>query len=466
MEDGKKEVIKHSAAIQIHNNITLLQRRAWNILLANAYDELPTKEEHHITLFDLIHRLEFDSKNEDYLRESLIALITCAVEWNILGKDKRTKWGVSTLLADVEIEDGICNYSYGPKLRRRLHNPSMYALINLSMQNRFESKYALALWELCVDFLDASRNAGETRFIPLEDFMDIMGVERGGYAKEFKVLNRFVITPAVREINAVTDFHVEAEYKRQNRKVVAIKFKVQRVVQLPQPLTKQGTLFPEAHMPTAVIALKNVGMAADEAWRIWQAGFNYVDAEKRPTNLKGTPETAFDRYVMEKVHLLKRLQKEGKVKNITGFLRTALQKNYANPEFAEEEKQREAREKAKTRATVAQKRQKLEEQETALRRTRDDRVHKICTQIVSESPAFLREALRAAVDENPMLRADLAVDEHTLGEKYRQSPMFWIFIDKHLQKQCPERFEGIISAYEAELATLKQTIAALEQVAA
>ena len=29
----KREVIKHSAAIQIENNITLLQRRAWNVLL-------------------------------------------------------------------------------------------------------------------------------------------------------------------------------------------------------------------------------------------------------------------------------------------------------------------------------------------------------------------------------------------------------------------------------------------------
>ena len=39
----KTEVIKHSAAIQIQNNITLLQRRAWNVLLANAYDELPSR---------------------------------------------------------------------------------------------------------------------------------------------------------------------------------------------------------------------------------------------------------------------------------------------------------------------------------------------------------------------------------------------------------------------------------------
>jgi hypothetical protein len=44
----KTEVIKASGAIQIENNITLLQRRAWNLLLANAYDELPTQEKHQI----------------------------------------------------------------------------------------------------------------------------------------------------------------------------------------------------------------------------------------------------------------------------------------------------------------------------------------------------------------------------------------------------------------------------------
>ena len=36
-----KEVIKASPAIQIESKITHLQRRAWNVLLANAYNELP-----------------------------------------------------------------------------------------------------------------------------------------------------------------------------------------------------------------------------------------------------------------------------------------------------------------------------------------------------------------------------------------------------------------------------------------
>ena len=36
-----KEVIKASPAIQIQNRITHLQRRAWNVLLANALQRTP-----------------------------------------------------------------------------------------------------------------------------------------------------------------------------------------------------------------------------------------------------------------------------------------------------------------------------------------------------------------------------------------------------------------------------------------
>ena len=40
------EVIKASPAIQIQGKMTHLQRRAWNVLLANAYNELPDKDIH------------------------------------------------------------------------------------------------------------------------------------------------------------------------------------------------------------------------------------------------------------------------------------------------------------------------------------------------------------------------------------------------------------------------------------
>src|SRR5215210_2353841 len=93
MVKEKKEVIKHSAAIHIQNDITLVQRRAWNVLLANAYDDLPVKDVYRMLVHDLALVMEFDSKNEAYLKEALEALVGCKVKWNVLEKDREIEWG-------------------------------------------------------------------------------------------------------------------------------------------------------------------------------------------------------------------------------------------------------------------------------------------------------------------------------------------------------------------------------------
>lgn len=458
MVRNKKEVIKHSAAIYIENNITLLQRRAWNVLLAYAYDELLTKEQHDIKVKDLMHVLEFDSKNEDYLKEALEALVTCKLKWNILGKDGE-EWGVTTLLSEALIRRGVCLYGYGKTLRERLHNPRMYARISLSMQNKFTSKHAQALWEMCVDCLDEARNYGETRFIPLEKYRELMGLG-GNLYPEFKDLGKYVIKAPVEEINRVTDFRVEAEYRREGRKVVAVKFKVRRVQLLLGQVSKQETLFPDLmDMPSAVRELKNAGLAADEAWRIWQQGFDYVEPDKRPAHIGDNPEAAFDKYVLEKVHLLRRHQAAGKIKNITGFLREAIKKNYSNPEFTAEEKRRAEREKTKAKLASERKQQRLEEQRTELKNARDKNIHQLCEQMVKESPAILEEAMEAFFKEKPEFK-QFYLPGKTPVQNYRERAVFWMGIDPYLIKRDPERFQAVQDAYATNLAALEEEVAA------
>ena len=77
------EVIKASPAIQIQSRISLLQRRAWNVLLANAYNELPDKDIHRVSLTELAAKLGFGDGNQEYLKEMLRALVDCTVEWNV-----------------------------------------------------------------------------------------------------------------------------------------------------------------------------------------------------------------------------------------------------------------------------------------------------------------------------------------------------------------------------------------------
>ena len=454
MREPKKEVIKHSAAIQISSHITLLQRRMWNVLLANAYDELSTEEKHQIRIAELIRVLEFDSKNDGYLKEALRALVGCRVEWNILDKDGENEWGIATLLAGARIVRGVCTYTYEPMLRERLHNPSMYARVSLSMQNRFESKHAQALWELCLDYLGHGRDYGETPYIPVDELRKLLGQAQTQYTQEFKTFNRFSLKPAITEINRVSDFCVLVDYRRQGRKVTAVKFKIRRVVQLPEGATEQGRLFPDLEdMPLVVKELKDAGMSSQDAWDIWQQGFSFVDEAVWPASVDEDMDAAFGRYVREKIHLLKRRQALGKVENSTGFLLEAIKKDYMNPEFTKEQK-------AQDRKAKAHKLAALEEQKQQTKYTHENAIHMHCTRLIEACPALLEEAVTALREKNSTFWQGYRPDQAALKD-YRERPSLYVPVENFLTQRYPEHFQTLTAAYDAQVAALDAKIAAL-----
>ena len=290
------EVIKASPAIQIQSKISLLQRRAWNVLLANAYNELQTAEVHRVSVVELAAKLGYDSNDLDYLKETLEALGACQVKWNLLNKDDKEKWGFANLLASAEIENGICTYAFAPHLRWQLYNPRIYAKLNLRLQNRFKSQYALVLWEVCFDYFDTDRGQGETPFIPLETFRELMGIEASEY-QTFKALNQFVIKPAVKEINDLTDYHVEIEQKRIGRRIGELKFRITKVKQLPV----QESLFPDIeNLSPVAIGLIQSEVDRNIALEIADVEWEFVTTDKLPT--PGTYRD-FQAYVSEKIEM-------------------------------------------------------------------------------------------------------------------------------------------------------------------
>ena len=171
----------------------------------------------------------------------------------------------------------------------------MYARLDLDLQRQFDSKYGLALWELCADYLGAGREYGETPFIPIDGFRRLMGVAETAYAS-FKRLKDKVLNPAMAEVNGVSDFRVSVDYQRESRKITALKFKMRRVALLPVAQNDQGKLFPDLDdMPLAVKELKDAGVSVQDALEIWQQGFSYVQEKVRPTGVSEDPETAFVR---------------------------------------------------------------------------------------------------------------------------------------------------------------------------
>jgi len=461
--NNKKEVIKASAAVQVQNKMTLLQRRAWNILLAHAYDELPTEEWHHIGVHDLMQVLEFHSKNEDYLKDALEALVGCKVKWNVLDKDGTAIWGVAALLAEAEIKAGVCTYAYGPKFRSLLYNPKMYARVCLSLQNKFDSKHALALWELCIDYLGAERDYGETPFISLEHFRELMGITEGMYPT-FKRLSEKVINPAIAEINRLSDFRVTVDYQRQSRKIVALKFKIRRVVLLPEPNKGQGRLFPELDdMPVVVRDLQEAGISAHEAWEIWQQSFSCVHEGVRPAVPADGADQAFEYYIQEKIHLLKRKLASGRVENITGFLLEAIRKNFANPEFAHERTRETAAEALKASKKRNAQVKRLEAQKAEIEQAREKALSDTYDELVRTLPEVLEAALTDIFAGNTFLRQYYDPDESALAN-YEASMMFKETCRPYLERHAPERIQAIRTPYATEIAALEEQIAALQAV--
>jgi len=118
----------------------MTQRKTWNVLLLNAFNDLKTKDRFEISIKELNNLLNFDTHNYQFLKNALRALNTTQVEFNILDKDKGV-WEITTLLAGVRFEQGICYYAYNPLIKDRLANPDIYAKLNLTQQNKFNRKY-------------------------------------------------------------------------------------------------------------------------------------------------------------------------------------------------------------------------------------------------------------------------------------------------------------------------------------
>jgi len=132
-----------------------------------------------VKVAELMEKLEFRSKNDEYSRGAE-GIGGMQGEWNVLDKDNKWEWGVTTLLPRRGSRRR-CTYAYGPMLRERLHNPKSTRVSALSMQNKFDSKHALALWELCLDFLDKIHNYGRRRLCRMERFRELMGIPETMY---------------------------------------------------------------------------------------------------------------------------------------------------------------------------------------------------------------------------------------------------------------------------------------------
>ena len=318
------EVIKASGCIHISHKLSLVQQQLWNLLLSKAYNDLLVKKEHVLPVAVICSYLG-NTRNHKHLKR-LLAGLDVQVYYNILNKDSN-KWGFFSLLAYAEIENGLCRYAFVEEIRSLLYNPKFYAKVSLLIQKRFRSKYALFLYELCIDYIGIA----QTPWISLKDFRSYMGLDESEYPG-FKSLRQHVIDKALQEINNCSDITITADYNKGGRWITDIKFSIEK-----------------KECKTTAPALAMQESTDDIVAQLIQFG---IPASKIPELVSCYPPEA----IRQKISLLK--ENKAKVHNSGAWLIKAIQENWNSVAYNKQQEtlQKKERER-KTTIAKEQKRQ-------------------------------------------------------------------------------------------------------------
>ena len=291
----------------------------------------------------------------------------------------------------------------------------------------------MILWEVCFDYFDIARNEGETPFIPLEKFRELIGLEDQEYPL-FKEFNRNVIKPAIEEINDLTNFFVEVEHKRVGRKIGELKFKISRLKQLPTLEPKQETTEPTQaslfvdmeELPAIAVKLVQAGVTQKEALRIANREWNVVDTAALPDDREN-----FALYVEEKIALARH---NTDVKNAAGFIVKAIQENYQDPKL--QKRLQAEKEKEKEEMLASLRREMVEQRDALIRRA------------VRANPELLEQAaerITSSFVNNFLMEYDSVKDAYAVGGLVAGEINIIL-----AEEFCADLIAPVIAVYEAE----------------
>ncbi|SAL61718.1 plasmid replication protein [Caballeronia arvi] len=309
-------------AIQPKNGkITLLTRKLFNVLLAVAQQADESGDTYRALLSDIVANSAFDSNDTALVKEHLRRMVSVQVEWSTGTSSQKPgrKWGISTLIADAEIlEDPTTRrvwveFSFAPKIKKKLLDPVQYARLSLQFQSQLRSSAGLALYEICVRYLTNPSHL--TMRETWEWWRPILSgtpdTEAGDEAKrEYKYFKRDYLRPAIAEVNAVTNIFVELVEHREGRRVAEIQF---RVTERKQPMLALDE-HPNVFDSTLVDRMVKIGIPLKDAQTL------YADSEENRI-----------RAALQMTEQRMRSTSLPPVRSAAALFKDALKKGYAPP---------------------------------------------------------------------------------------------------------------------------------------
>lgn len=210
---------KAAGAIQISNNLSVLSRKFFNVMLAVALPQLKSRREFSIPISSLKMALRLETNNYDHIEAAMQALMTQLVQWSIIEPDTGNPAILTTTLMAQSIrDDDVFRFAFADGLVERLLDPELFGMININLVASITNKMALALYE------NATVYEGWSPWVDLPKFCSLLGVRE---TIAWSDLQDRYLKPAVEEVRKHTGIRIEYEVQRTGRggKVTAIRLR-------------------------------------------------------------------------------------------------------------------------------------------------------------------------------------------------------------------------------------------------
>src|SRR3954452_18805390 len=220
--DGTASLIKPGELVDVveMTPLTLVDRRTYNLLLAFAWDRIDEDVEHAIPKAVL----RGAHKGNERLSDTIRRLMDAKIEVRIVRDGKRYLRCIHQLgtvdRPEDEDEDGHVYSPFPAELREIIQQSSIFARLQTEVMFCFTSKYALALWEM-IQKRGNLKHKNTDEFTP-DELRKMLGVPHGRLL-DFSSFRRFVLIPAVEEVNALSSHMVQLDAIRHGRKVTKLR---------------------------------------------------------------------------------------------------------------------------------------------------------------------------------------------------------------------------------------------------
>jgi hypothetical protein len=203
---------------EISDSLTLSDRRIYNLLLADAWDNINQPVLHSIRL----HELRGTDKDNARPRDSIRRLMKVVIAFDVI-EDGIKREVMTQLLGPCKLDhngQGLAYYTFPEPIRVAVESSTVFARLRRDLLCQFRSKYALSLYEMLQKRINLSFKTSED--FTIEDLRQKLGVEKGLYPA-YRSLNQKVILPAKTEVNEISDVYCEFLEIKEGRKVVGLR---------------------------------------------------------------------------------------------------------------------------------------------------------------------------------------------------------------------------------------------------